>query len=151
MTSFQKLLIGTVVVLVLFNLVLIGFIWQNRPEPREFRRDRPEIRGRALLENLDLSAEQRASFREALKKHHKEKKRLEAQIHQLKRQAVNAIIQSDSSSLDVVNQKLFTTQKELEMELQQFIIHLTSIVNEDQRDELLRMYNRSMRHRGLRN
>lgn len=151
MTAYQKILTVLVIVLVIFNVVLVGFIWLNRPNypdrSHRGRPERPEIRGRDLQDKLDLTQEQAAAFRNALKTHHQKMRDRQRQVEEFKRAANAAILDADSAALLKANERLFEAQKNLELEAQNFTWYLSGMTNEDQRQKLLNIFERTLDRR----
>lgn len=141
MNKTQKILIGAVLLLVIINIVLMGFIWINRPEGRhrgEHRRSRPEISTPMLHRELNLTREQRHQLQGEWKAHRNKMHDFNREFLLRKHRVNQAIIAGDSSALEKANDDLFQTQKAMEKETQKLTAELAAICTEEQKAQFLK-------------
>ncbi len=146
MNTYQKILTGVVILLIIVNMILLGFIWRNRPGkgPRRDQPPRHEMQGHFFQRELDLNRDQAAMFREAFRDHQRKMFELNRQMRLLKREINRAIIIEDTSGLQMNYQKFYGLQKKVEVESSRFISSISAICNDEQKEKLLRIFDESI-------
>lgn len=154
MTSFQKILIATVIILVIFNSILLGFIWLNRPGRPEGRfrqgppdRESMEITGRRLLSELDFTEEQAPLFRREARNHLNRMNDISSKLRRSKHQINKAILTEDTRALAQADSIHAMMQKRLNIESREFIRFLDSVCTPQQRKKLIEMNEDMIRRR----
>lgn len=149
MSKFQKTLIGSVVGLIILNMVLLALIWLDRPHAPSKRRNhlrgRPEVSAPMLHRQLDLTTDQKQAFKQYFREHRKHMRNLHQEFRLRKLKINQAIIKGDSGALRAENKLLFATQQDMEKETQKLTAELASICTEEQKERFLKTMEKVLR------
>ena len=150
MNSMQKILVSLVVLLILINVVLIGFIWRNRPSRFDPFRPMP-MRTESFFENqLDFDEDQLTAFRSRMVEHKLRMDELQREIRLVNRDLHEAIILNQEEKEEVTSQKLDSLAALIKLETTDHIRSLATICRPEQRARLIEALNRLPDRRGNR-
>lgn len=128
------------ILLVIINILLLGFIWSHRPDVHLGNKPhQSEISGHFLIKKLHLDPVQQEAFKEELKIYRKKTDSLSRIAGTKKNMVTRAIIHGDSSLASRYSLELFEAQKNLELEFQRLTSRLSGLCNDQQKKEYLRL------------
>ncbi len=163
MNNYQKILTALVIVLVLINVLLLGFVWHHRPfgkvQDRMERADRQrqEMAGRMIPRQLDFNKEQTIEFQEIFRYHQETMRNLQYKAREIKQGIHRSVVMEDSLAYQSAYSDFSEQQRIIEMEFVRFVKELSSICDENQKEKLIEILNGSLheqrgprqhRHRG---
>ena len=147
----NRILKISVLVLVLINLISLGFIWSQQFNSKDHNEHRyqPERTMRRLARELDLSKDQTKSMRAIHRKYRKKERSLRTEIRKARIDLKNYMFSSDMDSSIFEKSLKEISSLEYQMELLRFQKHkaLVEILDKNQRAEFEKLMDKALNHR----
>ena len=151
MNTYQKLLTGAVVVLVLINIVLLGIVWNksNRKVTDRFGESRGYRMNRFFENELKLDSDQMNRFVQLQKDHQRKMKNFSKETRQLNRQLHRAIVNQEVENEKTIDRKMDSLHQLVKEENFEHIRSMTQICRPDQKEKLLEVLDKLPDRRGF--
>ncbi len=148
MNTFQKILIGSVVLLMIINIILVSYIWRNRQgNPHRERRKR-EMRDEMLQRRLEMEHLEMEKLRSAFGAHEKEMEALAKGLRQTQQELRKSALRGDTARIRQLRNELEIQQDKVNQEVIDFFSNLSTDLEAEQKEKLEEMLNRERgRHR----
>ncbi len=141
MNTTQKILVGLVVLLIICNVTLIGFIWKNRPDRLDERKLMPLRTERFFKNQLNLDDEQAKAFRNRIINHRLRMDELQQEIRQMNRELHESILLNQKEEEELISSQLDSLAFLIKHETTEHIRTLGEICSPDQRKQLIQALN----------
>ena len=129
-----KLLTGTTVLLILLNVVIVGFMWFGPHPPRP---DRPGGPGALIIDKLKFDDNQRKQFEELKDEHQKSIRAINDRDHKV-HQALFDLIrngQDSTSASDSLINEIAQNKKQIEAATFHHLVQLRKVCTPDQQKQ----------------
>jgi len=146
-----KILVSLVVVLVILNVIMIGFIWNNRNfKKQEHGKGRPPRIERFLERQIQFNEDQLAEFR-SINRFHKDKMdRLNKKVRNLTKELQEAIVMENVEMEQEIDLQLDSINMLIKHEASNHIRSIANLCDEKQKEKLIKALNRLPDRRGNR-
>ena len=147
MNKYQKVLVISVIVLMTINILLIGFIWMNRPGGKQRGHrggPRQGMESHVIPRELGFDQQRTVAFRQMFQSHRETMRSLQRNARLKKRQIHLAIVEGDSSNYTMAYSEFRELQDQMEGESTRFISSVAAICDAEQKDRLIQLLNRSL-------
>lgn len=151
MNIYQKILTVAVILLILLNIALLGFIWKRRPAARMHDPEQRQRRTEMFLEHrLNLEDHQMEEFQSIRDSHQKKMQSYNQEMRRLNQNLHEAVVKNQPEMEKQTLQRIDSLQDHIQNQTVAFIHSLSDICNPDQKDRLLKILNRLPDHQGHR-